>query len=287
MLVIFLITQLACGIVGCGILGGIGGILNRPTLLADSMALVLVVGNSLAFLYLYHRETRRAALSWLDLSWGGGQAVRLAGPVFLLAAAGVVIVSEVNNVMLLVLPKPLEGLLGHLTDLETFPVLSPLLIVVLAPITEEVLFRGLMLRGLLAVMAPVRAIALSTMLFMILHLNPWQFPVACVLGVLTGWVYLRSRSLLLCVGLHAVQNATALFANSLSGTLPAFNQLSGDAGRFHPWWLDLFALAMLVAGVVRFDRAAPPVAPFAGAQPKIPEPPLIAPPPLLDPGAGI
>ncbi|MCR6657762.1 MAG: CPBP family intramembrane metalloprotease [Opitutus sp.] len=216
-----MITQLACGVVGGGALGVIGAVIDQPTLINDHLPALLVAGNTLAFLYLYFRETKRASLSWGDLSWRLRDAVHLAGPVFVLAAAGVLVVSELTNLATLGVPNSGESILRQVMDLENYPILSPLLIVIVAPITEEILFRGLMLRGLLAVTTPKRAIALTTVLFMIVHLNPWQFPVAAVMGVLTGWVYLRSRSLLLCVGIHTVQNATALFASALPFTIRA------------------------------------------------------------------
>jgi len=287
--VVYMITQLACGVVGGGALGVIGAVIDQPTLINDHLPALLVAGNTLAFLYLYFRETKRASLSWGDLSWRLRDAVHLAGPVFVLAAAGVLVVSELTNLATLGVPNSGESILRQVMDLENYPILSPLLIVIVAPITEEILFRGLMLRGLLAVTTPKRAIALTTVLFMIVHLNPWQFPVAAVMGVLTGWVYLRSRSLLLCVGIHTVQNATALFASALPFTIQGFNQIGPNAGGFHPWWLDFAALGLLAFGAFWFHRTAPAAAPFvAAAPPPSPsEPPLLAPPPLTDPGAGI
>lgn len=78
---------------------------------------------------------------------------------------------------------------------------------ILAPVFEEILFRGILLRGLLQhQINPVLAIGVSSLLFGIAHLNPWQFMGAGMLGVAFGYVYYRTKSLWLCVFLHALNN---------------------------------------------------------------------------------
>lgn len=82
-----------------------------------------------------------------------------------------------------------------------------LTVCIIAPILEEILFRGILLRGLLQhkVNAAV-AIILSSFLFGIAHLNPWQFIGAGMLGAVFGFVYYRTKSLWLCIFLHALNN---------------------------------------------------------------------------------
>ena len=54
----------------------------------------------------------------------------------------------------------------------------------LAPLAEEVVFRGAVLRSLLAQMKPWTAIAISALLFSIVHMNPAQMPFAFLAGIL-------------------------------------------------------------------------------------------------------
>ncbi|HYE39772.1 MAG TPA: CPBP family intramembrane glutamic endopeptidase, partial [Ramlibacter sp.] len=82
-----------------------------------------------------------------------------------------------------------------------------LLVCVLAPLTEEMLFRGLILRGFLARYPRWPAIVASAVLFGASHLNLYQFAAALLLGLLLGWLYERSRSLIPCIALHAAYNA--------------------------------------------------------------------------------
>jgi uncharacterized protein len=85
----------------------------------------------------------------------------------------------------------------------------------LAPILEEMLFRGVILRSFLTQYPRWIAIAGSAALFGLAHLNLYQFIVGAVLGALTGWLYERTRSLLPCIALHAAYN-TALTVLSLT-----------------------------------------------------------------------
>jgi membrane protease YdiL (CAAX protease family) len=82
-------------------------------------------------------------------------------------------------------------------------------LVVLAPILEELIFRGIILRGLLNRYSPFIAIVLSSTLFGIVHLNPWQFVSAFFLGIFIGWVYSQTKSISLSIIIHAFNNFMA------------------------------------------------------------------------------
>jgi membrane protease YdiL (CAAX protease family) len=88
-------------------------------------------------------------------------------------------------------------------------VFSFIAIVIAAPIIEELIFRGIILNGLLQRYSPVKSIILSSILFGIVHLNPWQFVSALIIGVFSGWVYYRTRKLSLSILIHLVNNLVA------------------------------------------------------------------------------
>lgn len=100
---------------------------------------------------------------------------------------------------------------------------SFLVIVVAAPILEELLFRGIILDGFLKRYSPVKAILFSSFLFGFIHLNPWQFVAAGLTGVLIGWVYYRTRSLTLAIIIHMTNNLSAFLMNRISGETTAEN----------------------------------------------------------------
>lgn len=93
---------------------------------------------------------------------------------------------------------------------------------ILAPLTEEIVFRGAVLRSLLSVLREQgnvtqkgawTAIGISAMFFSIAHFNPAQMPHAFVLGLLMGWLYYYTGSIVPGMVFHWMNNSVAfLFA---------------------------------------------------------------------------
>ena len=87
------------------------------------------------------------------------------------------------------------------------------LVVIVAPLVEEFLIRGFLLRGWGASrIGPTLAIILTTLVWTALHTQyglPMLANVFCI-GLLFGWLRYRSGSLLLPIVLHATQNGTSL-----------------------------------------------------------------------------
>lgn len=80
----------------------------------------------------------------------------------------------------------------------------------LAPLAEELVFRGAILRSLLQwTKQPWVAIAISAIFFAAAHLNPAQLPHAFLVGLLLGWMYYRTDSIVPCVVYHWVNNTVA------------------------------------------------------------------------------
>lgn len=100
----------------------------------------------------------------------------------------------------------------------------------LAPLVEELVFRGAILRALLGVFSRHWvAIAVSAAIFAIVHLNPAQMPHAFLMGLLLGWMYYRTGSILPGVALHWVNN-TAAYAIYMLMPNAADSGLSGLFG---------------------------------------------------------
>ena len=87
---------------------------------------------------------------------------------------------------------------------------SFLLTAIFAPVFEEWLCRGMVLRGLLTRMKPGSAIVVSALFFALIHMNPWQALNAFVIGLVMGVVYYRTGSLLLTMLIHFINNGTAV-----------------------------------------------------------------------------
>lgn len=83
-------------------------------------------------------------------------------------------------------------------------------IALLAPVVEEVVFRGAILRTLLSGMENKwGAICISAFWFAIIHFNPAQMPHAFLMGWLMGWLYMRTGSIVPGVVFHWSNNTVA------------------------------------------------------------------------------
>ena len=85
-----------------------------------------------------------------------------------------------------------------------------LLAAIFAPIFEEWLCRGMVLRGLLTKMKPGWAIVVSALFFALIHMNPWQALNAFIIGVIMGYVYYKTGSLWLTMLIHFVNNGSSV-----------------------------------------------------------------------------
>lgn len=91
-------------------------------------------------------------------------------------------------------------------------------VALLGPIVEECFFRagivgGMMRRGA----QPWVAIAVSSLLFGLIHFNPAQIPFATAMGVAFGFVYWRSRSMILTALAHIINNSIVVLAYQYYG----------------------------------------------------------------------
>ena len=122
---------------------------------------------------------------------------------------------------------------------------SFLVVAIFAPIFEEWMCRGMVLRGLLTKMKPVWAIVISALFFAVIHANPWQALNAFLLGLLMGYVYYKTGSLILTMLIHFVNNGTAVILSHID----AFKEYEDL------YWTDIlskqdYAITFLVSCVV-------------------------------------
>ncbi len=153
-------------------------------------------------------------------------------------------------------------------------------IVLVAPLFEELFFRGLILNGMRRRYPAWKAIGLSTLLFALIHANPWQLLGPLLVGVVFGWVVVRTGTLWLPVVGHAMHNGRVVLEES--GTLPPYLDhlhIAGPSG-----WLA--ALLLTCAGAFLLARATketrPSLAATALSDPTLAEP-VFAAPTLSDP----
>ena len=92
------------------------------------------------------------------------------------------------------------------------PFFLVLAIVILAPLVEELIFRGLVMGHLLTKMKRPFAILLSSIIFGAIHLNMLQIIYAALMGALLALVYVRSRSIWAAIIAHSGFNMVGVIA---------------------------------------------------------------------------
>ena len=126
-------------------------------------------------------------------------------------------------------PEWFENAMEKILDAPVF--ITLISVSVFAPLFEEWLCRGLVLRGLLQKTSPVSAILVSAAFFAVLHMNPWQALSAFVLGVLFGYVYYKTGSLKLTMLMHCVNNTMAVVFSKI----PSLENAEGFAEVMSIW----------------------------------------------------
>lgn len=82
--------------------------------------------------------------------------------------------------------------------------------VFMAPLVEELLFRGAIQGHLLRIgIKPLYAIFISSAIFGIVHMNPDQIPFAFAIGLIFGWLYYRTGNVVPGIIGHFINNSIA------------------------------------------------------------------------------
>lgn len=191
--VVFFLLQIVFG----AILGAFKLSLGMTTIITTVLSSGLTI-----FLFLKLRWTpvSRSWMQtrpWIVLTWS------------VLLALGTIIPSE-RLVEVLQMEMP-EQMAKMFEEVMKKPI-GYVVIGILAPFAEEVVFRGAILRKLLGMMDEKRhwvAIAISALVFGLVHLNIPQGIHAFLIGLLLGWMYYRTRSILPGILFHWVNNSVA------------------------------------------------------------------------------
>ena len=92
-------------------------------------------------------------------------------------------------------------------------------ICIVGPIAEEVVFRHGVLGELhKSTIFKRYALILSALFFALIHMNLAQMPGAFILGLLFGWLYLRTHSLVLPILCHILNNTSSVVLSLITST---------------------------------------------------------------------
>ena len=176
----------------------------------------------------------------------------------LMATAAVIATAFMTDFLSAQMPPMPQWLDDALTSMTQGKLWINLLCVsVFAPLFEEWLCRGMVLRGLLnarnydgsARFSPVWAIVISALFFAVIHANPWQAIPAFILGCLFGYIYYRTGSLKLTMLMHCVNNTVAVICGQIDSLKDMDNWM--DVLPARQYWVLFAACALLVILIVR------------------------------------
>lgn len=126
---------------------------------------------------------------------------------------------------------------------------------ILAPICEEILCRGIILRSMLKMRwHPWVAIPMSGLIFAVMHGTTLQTINILPFGIIIGWLYWRTKSLLPCIVIHMVNNAIAF------GSAYLFETSDDDTEVDIKIWIILFAIgiALIAYGLNWYRKKTQP-----------------------------
>lgn len=116
-----------------------------------------------------------------------------------------------NSLIYLVDKIPMPDFVNEAFDqLSISPVILILRVTVIAPIYEEVIFRGILLKGMANKINPKLALVVSALFFAMAHMNIPQGINAFLLGLLIGAIYLNTGSIYLCIFAHFINNSLGI-----------------------------------------------------------------------------
>jgi uncharacterized protein len=185
---------------------------NLPLIALPTVLSLVISGALMIFLlWLYLRRNNRSDAirlnQWSDLSWANtiGISVVLVGAGLLFnylygtfVFPDVEMQDQVRKLFAAIPKTPVNWVILYLT------------VAVVAPLLEELLFRGLLQNSLANRMPIWAAILLSAAIFAAVHMQLHAFPALMALGAVFGYIYNITGSLRVTILLHMLNNAAAL-----------------------------------------------------------------------------
>lgn len=160
----------------------------------------------------------------------------------------------------LVAPDFVEQLLRSVADTPTVEnsnsfasnLLTITAFCLVAPVTEEFIFRGIVLQRWATKWGIRAGLLSSSVLFGFLH--P-QNPIGIsLLGIILGVLYIKTRSLIVPIAFHALNNILAVSTQFLPSDSSSSKPAESLQNLIDYWWLGLLLMAISLPFLLRFIR---------------------------------
>ncbi|QZE13075.1 CPBP family intramembrane metalloprotease [Halosquirtibacter laminarini] len=122
-------------------------------------------------------------------------------------------------------------------------------VVVIGPIIEELIFRGIVMNGFLRNYSKTKAILISAILFGFFHMNPWQLLPASILGVVLGMLRAQTGSIWAAIAGHSIHNGLVYLSIVYYKELSSISILTKSAQNniIHTFVICLMLLTIIFA----------------------------------------
>lgn len=139
-------------------------------------------------------------------------------------------------------------------------VASVFLFAIGGPFVEEYIFRGRILPALRPLVGARLAVVVSALLFAAVHLNWAGFASELTIGLVAGAVVLITRSLWPAVGIHVLNNTTAVIASAFASAGESQRALGQTEGTLAALPIAIASAVVLVYALSRLRASVPVVA---------------------------
>lgn len=175
-----------------------------------------------ALLYILYKGNKIAAENLVATEKGDTGGIVQAVPISKLKTNGMstallVVLTIVATITSMVITEPLTQLFPMTDSIRevyrrmlTNTFWTTMTVAVAAPLIEEFLLRGIMLRGMLKHTSPVNAIHYSAFFFALIHMNLSQAVGAFIIGLFIGWIYYKTGSLWMAILVHFLNNGLSI-----------------------------------------------------------------------------
>jgi membrane protease YdiL (CAAX protease family) len=210
-----------------------------------ALAFPILVGSAVALFYGYSLNFRRTGERFAEVF----SLTPVSTPLFffiLVAVIGLLTLNlQLTRIVLRLIPPP-SAFSHFLADTirPGQPWTAFVALALVAPISEEFLFRGLVLHAFIARYGTRKATVASALLFALMHGNLWQFCPGLLFGIFLAWCFIRTRSLLPCFFAHCANNSIVYFLPRIQPRLPAL----GTWMQNHYMLVDAVGILFLITG---------------------------------------
>jgi len=230
-------------------------VIGRPGLTSNPWCLTGSMIAGVAGAYGLLRLFGSTITPWMK--FGLPQPLRTVPAVLLLTLGGWILSAEIGILTnrAVPMPKVIEEMFRALLNGRN-PIGLFLALVIAAPLFEEITCRGIVLPALRKRWGTGIAIAGSAVVFGALHMNPWQFFYATILGLTLGWLRVQSGSILPGILLHALNNGISWSLIVHPTVFPEGQAIADDQLKEIPATWLLASAVLLPCGYLLLGRPA-------------------------------